>query len=96
MEDVKITKRNGEKEIFAFEKIQKVVMAAGLTSDKAALVAKNIASWIKGENKKELTSLEIRDRVIKELEELEHRGVIKQTYKSGVSGIFYESTEKKK
>ena len=36
------------------------------------------------------------EEAAKELEELEHRGVIKQTYKSGVSGIFYESTEKKK
>ena len=32
----------------------------------------------------------------KELGELEHRGVIKQIYKSGMSGVFYESTTKKK
>lgn len=32
----------------------------------------------------------------KELSELEHRGVIRQTYKPGMSGVFYESTTKKK
>lgn len=36
------------------------------------------------------------EEAAKELDELEHRGVIRQTYKSGESGIFYESTTKKK
>lgn len=36
------------------------------------------------------------EEAAKELSELEHRGVIKQTYKSGVSGIFYEATTKRR
>ncbi len=36
------------------------------------------------------------EEAVKELEELEHRGVVKQIYKSGVSGVFYESVTKKK
>ena len=36
------------------------------------------------------------EEAMEELLELERRGVVRETYRPGVSGVFYESTTKKK
>ena len=71
MEKVKIKKRDGNWESFDFAKIEKVVIASGLAHDKAKKLSKQVADWVKQENKNELSSLEIRDRIIIELEKMD-------------------------
>jgi transcriptional regulator NrdR family protein len=65
--EIKVTKRDGSTEKFEEEKIARVVAAAGLEPGKAHEFAEKIAKWVKHRNKRTVSSLEIRDRVIKEL-----------------------------
>lgn len=66
-----IVKRNGAKEPFDAEKISQVVQAAGLRPVDAAELADRIDRWAKNQTKNELSSIEIRDRVFKEIEKVD-------------------------
>lgn len=64
MDDIQVIKRDGSVEDFEIEKIIRVVKAAGLTDTDAEELGKEMEKWANEENKEELTSLEIRDKVV--------------------------------
>lgn len=66
-----VIKRNGEQEPFDPEKIAAVVQAAGLRPIDAAELADKVETWVKKQNKNSLSSLEIRDKVFKEIEKVD-------------------------
>lgn len=66
-----VIKRNGSVEKYDPDKIKRVVMAAGLAEEKAAELVKNVNSWAKRQKKVKVTSLEIKDQVLKVIKELD-------------------------
>jgi transcriptional regulator NrdR family protein len=66
--NIQVIKRNGSKELFDPEKIDRVVVAAGLSPDKATTLVKNISDWVTNQKSGEISSLLLRDKVIEELE----------------------------
>lgn len=65
--EITVIKRDGSREPFSLEKLEKVITAAGLTAEKAKPVLQNIEAWSKSLEEKEITSLHIRDKVLAEL-----------------------------
>lgn len=68
--NIKVIKRDGSKEAFDPKKIYRVVTAAGLEEKDAKKLTHDISVWIRALGKPEVTSLDIRDEVITELESL--------------------------
>jgi transcriptional regulator NrdR family protein len=66
--DTKFIKRNGSVELYDENKIIRVLIAAGLNANQAENLAKGITSWIKKTNELQINSLQIRNKVIEELE----------------------------
>ena len=64
----KVIKRDKSEEPFDQEKIIRVVKAAGLTNTQAKELADYVSNWARGKDK--ITSLEIRDKVLHKLKEL--------------------------
>ncbi len=62
---MKVIKRNGSTEEFDLAKIERVVIAAGLSPESATTLSTAVSSAFK--DKLELTSLQIRDEVLKQL-----------------------------
>lgn len=62
-----VIKRDGSKEPYDPEKIDRVVVSAGVTPDQATEIVTRISNWIKEKNVGEISSLELRDKVIAEL-----------------------------
>lgn len=62
-----VVKRDGSTEKFSIINIAKVVTAAGLNPDQAKAVSEKIATWAESQKVDSLTSLQIRDQVLKEL-----------------------------
>jgi transcriptional regulator NrdR family protein len=69
--EILVIKRDGGQEPFDPEKITKVTAAAGLRPIDAAEVAERVAGWVEKRGKKEVSSIQIRDRVFKELEKVD-------------------------
>lgn len=69
--EVTIIKRNGAKELFDPEKITRVVQAAGLRPVDAAELTDKVVAWIEKQSKRQFTSIEIRDKVFKEIEKID-------------------------
>jgi transcriptional regulator NrdR family protein len=69
--DLQIIKRDGRVEDFDTEKIKKVVKAAGLSDVEADELSERISKWAHTLNREEVSSLEVRDKVIEELQELD-------------------------
>ena len=65
---IKITKRNNKVADYNPEKIIRVVKEAGLTKKEATKLATSITKWLKEGTQKKVTSLQIRDRVIVEIQ----------------------------
>jgi len=63
----KVVKRNGMLEAFNKNKIKKVVKATGLEEDQANKLALKLENWVERKGLKEISSLAIRDQVVKEL-----------------------------
>lgn len=82
-----IIKRDGSTEPYEEEKIVRVVQAAGLRPIDAEELAKKITSWIETENKASVSSIDIRDRVFMELEQVDK-------YASGLFA-WYQTTKDK-
>jgi transcriptional regulator NrdR family protein len=82
---ITVVKRDGAKEPYNEDKIKTVVNTAGLDSHQSEALAITVTEWIKSSGKKEVTSLEIRDKVLKEL----------KSYNENVSNLFdwYEKTK---
>ncbi len=65
-----VVKRDGAIEKFSIINISKVVQATGLTPEEARLVSEKIAIWAENQKVNSLTSLQIRDQVLKEIQEI--------------------------
>jgi transcriptional regulator NrdR family protein len=63
----KVIKRDGSIEDFLPEKIARVVKAAGLEPKKARALVNTLNDWAVASPKEEISSLEIRDKVLTEL-----------------------------
>ena len=66
----KVIKRDGVGEKFSLINIAKVAVAAGLSPDQARVVAENISTWSETVGNSEITSIQIRDKMIEELEKI--------------------------
>ena len=66
--NVKIVKRDKSLDDYKPEKIIRVVKAAGLTQKESMKLASSITKWLKKQPLPEVTSLQIRDRVIIEIQ----------------------------
>ena len=64
---IAVVKRDGTLEDFQKEKIEKCLKAAGLTDDQTKSLADKTAKWVKSLGKKQITTFQIRDRVVSEL-----------------------------
>ncbi len=62
-----VVKRDGSREPYDPEKIDRVVVAAGVTPDQATELVARMSAWLKNKNVNEISSLELRDKVIEEL-----------------------------
>ena len=65
--DITVIKRDGSKEPYQEEKLKKVVKTAGCVDGECNIVANKVTGWLEDSEKKEITSLEIRDAVIEEM-----------------------------
>ena len=65
--DTQVVKRDGSKEAFDPEKIDRVAVAAGLTPDQSTELVNHIGEWLKNQNVPSISSLTLRDKVIEEL-----------------------------
>lgn len=65
--NIQVIKRDKTVEEYQENKIEKVVLAAGLNLKQAKLLTANINGWIKKNSFLKVSSLEIRDKVIEEL-----------------------------
>ena len=65
-----VIKRDGSTESFSPEKIVRVLLAAGLEEDKAKALAAHVAAWAASLDKPQITSLQIRDQVQTELDQI--------------------------
>lgn len=68
--DISILKRDGSTESFQPEKIVRVLLAAGLEEDSTQAIADHVAAWAAGLNEPQITSLQIRDQVQAELDQV--------------------------
>jgi len=82
---IKVIKRDGTLEDYSEDKIKTVVNTAGLDSHRSEALAITVTEWIKSTGKKEVTSREIRDKVLEEL----------KVYDESVANLFdwYEKTK---
>ena len=69
--ELTVIKRDGSKQPFDISKIKRVSAAAGLSDKKAKLLATHVETWINSLGRKEISALEIRDKVIAELAQLD-------------------------
>ena len=67
---VKVKKRNGSIEDFDESKILRVVMAAGLNDEEAQELLKEVKDSIEEKGKSEVTSVQVRDMVIVEIQRI--------------------------
>jgi transcriptional regulator NrdR family protein len=66
---MKVVKRNGSIEDFDPAKIERVVIAAGLSPEKALELSQKVSDSFSGQN--EVSSIEIRDEVLFALKEMD-------------------------
>ena len=71
MQKVQVIKRDQSLEEFNEDKISRVVKAAGLKKDKAQLLSKKVAKWLKNTNQQQISSLKIKDKVLEELRKID-------------------------
>lgn len=67
---IKVIKRDKNKEDYDANKIQRVVKIAGLTDDQASELAQKITDWLIERNKPLVTSVQIRDKVLVEIQKV--------------------------
>lgn len=68
---IEVIKRDGSKEKYSPEKIERVVKAAGLSESKTHTLVNELNTWIQTLNTNEIESLQIRDKVTEELKKLD-------------------------
>lgn len=65
-----VLKRDGSRENYDENKIIRVVTAAGLTPDQAEKLGNNVTKWVDSLNQTTVSTLQIRDKVIKGLKKV--------------------------
>lgn len=76
-----VIKRNGQLEKFSLINIAKVAVAAGLTAEQGKHIAESLSAWAESLNKPQITSLEVRDKMIDKLAEIsEHAAELYKWY----------------
>jgi len=65
--DLTVIKRDGSTEPFDPEKIARVVLVAGLEPEQATRLSELVQNWAASLNRPLVTSLEIRDEVVRQL-----------------------------
>ncbi len=70
-EKILVIKRDGSKEPFDPEKISRVTLAAGLNQDQVQLLSRKLTLWASSLGTNEISSLDIRDQVLNELESID-------------------------
>ncbi len=68
--EVQVIKRNGTPEAYDPTKIVRVVKAAGLNDAEALTLADGVNAWLAERGKEEVTSVQVRDRVLVELQKI--------------------------
>lgn len=86
--DILVVKRQGGVEPFDPEKIVRVTTAAGLRPIDASELAKRVSIWVEAQKVSEISSIQIRDRVFKELEKMDK-------YASGLFAWYQNLKDKK-
>lgn len=71
MENLKVTKRDGTIEKFDASKIERVVIASGLTKTQAKKLSEVVYDWVRSQNLNKITSLRLRDKVIEEAQKMD-------------------------
>ena len=93
MKKIQIEKRDKVKEDYDPEKIVKVGIAAGLSKDQARQLADKVDQWIEKSGKELFTSLQIRDRVLVEIQKIDEFAAKKfiwyEKYKDKNFGVKY-------
>ena len=64
MENIQVIKRDGSKELFTIHKIARVMGAAGLSTSQTETVVQHISDWLSTLSTKEITSKQIRDKLL--------------------------------
>ena len=67
---IKVIKKDGSLEDFEKAKIERVTTAAGLSQEQAKKLADDIEKWAETYGKNQITTLQIRDQVLRELNNL--------------------------
>lgn len=67
---IKVVKRDKVVEGYDPEKIKKIVIASGLSTDQAKKLVSVVNKWLKKSEKAQVTSLQIRDRVLIEIQKI--------------------------
>ncbi|OGM20118.1 hypothetical protein A2714_00970 [Candidatus Woesebacteria bacterium RIFCSPHIGHO2_01_FULL_38_9] len=67
---IKVVKRNGKVEDYNQEKIVRVLKVSGLTEDEAKKLASSVTTWLNESKKDKVTSLQIRDKVVVEIQKV--------------------------
>ena len=65
-----VIKKNGSLEDFEKGKIERVITAAGLSQEQAKKLASDIEKWVETSGKNQIAVLQIRDQVLKRLNDL--------------------------
>lgn len=68
-----VLKRDGSLEPFTPAKVNRVLMAAGMDTQKANIITQAVSAWVKSSQFSQISSLQIRDRVVEELEKSDPR-----------------------
>ena len=68
--NLQVIKKDGSKENFDPDKIAQVVAAAGLTPDQSGEVSQRVSKWFQNQRKTQVTTIEIRNKVIEELSQV--------------------------
>lgn len=68
---VEVIKRDGTIEGYDEAKIVKVVIATGLEPEQARTLAVNVTKWIRDNSLSKVTSLQIRDKVVEGLKQVD-------------------------
>ncbi len=67
---VKVKKRDGKIENYDSDKIIRVSVASGLTQENAKVLSNKLSKWVKNRNKPQITTIQIRDRMIIEMQKI--------------------------
>ena len=67
---IQVIKKDGSLEGFEKDKIERVITAAGLSQEQAKKLADDIEKWAQNSDKNQTAVLQIRDQVLKELNNL--------------------------